>query len=96
MSGASFGYLMILSFGLRDRLWRFAAKIAREVMLHCNATSLFGPSKNITILIQELQEIRLFFRAHLGSDPHGSVWYSGVECHSGQITSSFDCFLELC
>jgi hypothetical protein len=55
-----------------------------------------GSSKNIDVLVQELQELHLFFRAHLGSDAHGFVLYSGVECHSGEITLGFDCFLKLC
>jgi hypothetical protein len=55
-----------------------------------------GLGKNIAILVKELPELRLLFWAHFGSDAHSSIWYSGVDCHSIEITFGFNWFFELC
>jgi hypothetical protein len=65
----------------------------------CMITSLQTPIKSkvdITILVQELHQLRLLLWAYLSSDAHSPVWYSGVKCQSCEITFSFNCLLEFC
>jgi hypothetical protein len=38
-----------------------------------------GPSKNFTVLVQELQQLHLLMWAYLSSDAHSLDWYSWVE-----------------
>jgi hypothetical protein len=55
-----------------------------------------GPSKNITILVKELQELCLLLWTHFSADRDGFIRYPGVECYSLEITFGLHCDFEFC
>jgi hypothetical protein len=54
------------------------------------------PSKNINVLVKELQELRLLLWTLFGVDRDGFIQYPRVECYSLEITYGLHCFFEFC